>query len=178
MPTNLAGWISADVDTFVSETLADQHLLEQFSCGNDALDTWLHKHALHAQSMRTARTFVWNAGDQLVVAYFSLAAHLIVRADLPPRIGRGAPDAIPSVLLARLALDRSLHGQGFGGELLVDALTRAVQASEVAAARLVVVDAINEAAASFYEHHGFTAVPSNRQRLVQKISDIAAALDG
>jgi hypothetical protein len=38
--------------------------------------------------------------------------------------------------------------------------------------------AINEAAASFYEYHGFTAVPSNRLRLVQKISDIAAALDG
>ncbi len=176
MPPSPAGWISADVDAFVSETLADQHLLEQFSCGNDALDTWLHKHARHAQSMRTARTFVWHDGDQLVVAYFSLAAHLVVRADLPPRIGRGAPDAIPAVLLARLALDRSLHGQGLGGELLVDALSRAVQASEVAAARLVVVDAIDEAAASFYGHHGFTAVPGNRQRLVQKISDIAAAL--
>ncbi len=74
-------------------------------------------------------------------------------------------------------MDRSLHGQGLGGELLFDALSRAVQASEVVAARLVVVDAIDEAAASFYEHCGFTAVPGNRQRLVQKISDIAAALD-
>jgi GNAT superfamily N-acetyltransferase len=166
------------VDNFVSETLAEQHLLERFSCGKEGLDTWLYKHARHAQSLRTARTFVWDAGDQLVVAYFSLAAHLIVRADLPPKVGRGAPNAIPAVLLARMALDWSLHGQGLGGELLVDALTRAVQASEVAAARLVVVDAINEAAASFYEHHGFTAVPSNRLRLVQKISDIAAALDG
>jgi GNAT superfamily N-acetyltransferase len=164
------------VDAFISETLADQHLLERFTCGNHALDTWLHRHARHAQSMRTARTFVWHAGDQLVVAFFSLAAHLIVRADLPPRIGCGAPDAIPAVLLARLALDQSLHGQGLGGELLLDALSRAVQASEVAAARLVVVDAIDEAAASFYEHHGFTAVPGNRQRLVQKISDIAVAL--
>jgi hypothetical protein len=33
-------------------------------------------------------------------------------------------------------------------------------------------------AASFYEHHGFVAVPGNPQRLVQKISDIAAALGG
>jgi GNAT superfamily N-acetyltransferase len=80
------------------------------------------------------------------------------------------------VLLARIALDRSLQGQGLGGELLVDALSRAVQASDVAAARLVVVDAIDEAAAAFYEHHGFVAVPGNRQRLVQKVNDIAAAL--
>jgi hypothetical protein len=45
-----------------------------------------------------------------------------------------------------------------------------------ATARLVVVDAIDEAAARFYEHHGFIAMPGNRQRLVQKIGDIAAAL--
>lgn len=115
-------------------------------------------------------------GGKVVVAYLSLAAHLVVRADLPPRLGRGSPDAIPAVLLARLALDRSLQGQGLGGELLVDALSRAVQASDVAAARLVAVDAIDEAAAAFYEHHGFVAVPGNRQRLVQKVNDIAAAL--
>jgi GNAT superfamily N-acetyltransferase len=164
------------VHSFVSESLADRHQLEPFSSGSDALDVWLQRHARHAQSMRTARTFVWHAGDDLMVAYFSLAAHLVVRAELPRKIARGAPDAIPAVLLARLALDRSLHGQGLGGELLLDALSRAVRASKVAAARLVVVDAIDEAAAAFYEHHGFTAVPGNRQRLVQRISDIAAAL--
>jgi GNAT superfamily N-acetyltransferase len=164
------------VHTFVSETLAEHHLLEEFASGNHALDDWLHHHARHAQSMRTARTFVWHGGDKVVVAYFSLAAHLVVRADLPPRLGRGSPDAIPAVLLARIALDRSLQGQGLGGELLVDALSRAVQASDVAAGRLVVVDAIDEAAAAFYEHHGFVAVPGNRQRLVQKVNDIAAAL--
>jgi GNAT superfamily N-acetyltransferase len=173
---SLAACSSADVHTFVSETLADHHLLEQFSSGNPALDVWLQSYARHAQSMRTARTFVWHTGDRVVVAYFSLAAHLVVRAELPPKIGRGSPDAIPAVLLARLALHRSLHGQGLGGELLLDALSRTVQASDVAAARLVVVDAIDEAAASFYEHHGFVAVPGNPQRLVQKISDIAAAL--
>jgi predicted N-acetyltransferase YhbS len=163
------------VQAFVSETLTDDHLLERFSSGNDALEVWLQHHARHAQSMRTARTFVWHGGDKIVVAYFSLAAHL-VRADLPPKLGRGSPDAIPAVLLARLALDQSLDGQGLGGELLLDALSRAVQASDVAAARLVVVDAIDEAAAAFCEHHGFIAVPGNRQRLVQKVSDIAAAL--
>ena len=175
-PLSPAGCSSAEVSPFISEALAEHHLLERFTSGNDALDIWLLNHARHAQSMRTARTFVWHTGDQVVIAYFSLAAHLVVRAELPPRVARGSPDAIPAVLLARLALDRSLHKQGLGGELLLDALSRAVQASEVAAARLLVVDAIDEAAAAFYEHHGFVAVPGNRQRLVQKISDIAAAI--
>lgn len=161
---------------YVSETLAEHHKLDRFASGSGAMDTWLRDHARHAQAMRTARSFVWHEGDEVALAYFSLASHLVVRAELPARVGRGSPDAIPAVLLARLALDRSLHGQGLGGQLLLDALSRAVQASEIAAARLMVVDAIDDQAAAFYEHHGFVAVPGNRQRQVQKIGDIAAAI--
>jgi predicted N-acetyltransferase YhbS len=126
--------------------------------------------------MRTAQTFVWHRGDGVVRAYFSLAAHLVVRATVPVRVGRGAPDAIPAILLARLALDRSLHGTGLGGELLWDALARSVAASEIAAARVIVVDAIDEDAAAFSRHHGFQPSPANPLRLVQKVSDVAAAL--
>ena len=162
---------------FISERLAPQHRLEEFHCGEEALDRWLIDHAAHAQSMRTAQTFVWHTGDDRVVAYFSLAAHLVVRGELPSKIGRGSPVSIPAVILARLALDRGLHGDGLGGELLWDALTRVRSASDIAAARLVVVDAISEEVASFYQHHGFTPIPNNPNRLVQKLSNIAAALD-
>lgn len=161
---------------FVSERLAIHHDLTRFHSGVDALDRWLMDHATHAQSMRTAQTFVWHEGDGPVVGYYSLAAHLVVRAELPQKVGRGSPASIPAVLLARLALDATLHGEGLGGELLWDALIRALAASDIAAARLVVVDAINPPAAAFYQHHGFTTVPDNPHRLVQKLSDIAAAL--
>lgn len=161
---------------FVSEALNEEHDLERFDSGVEPLDRWLRSSATQAQRMRTARTFVWHESDRVVLAYFSLAAHLVVRAELPKRVGRGSPDAIPSVLLARLALDRSLHGRGLGGELLWDALSRACAAADIAAARVVVVDAIDGDAAAFYQHHGFTAVPDNPNRLVQKVSEIAAAL--
>lgn len=160
----------------VSESLGEAHLIDQFSCGNAALDGWLVRSAHHAQSMRTARTFIWHRGDLRVVAYFSLAAHLLNRADMPSRTGRGSPDQIPSIMLARLALSTELHDDGLGGELLHDALSRAVAASELAGARLVVVDAINESAAEFYRHHGFVQVPGNPSRMVQKMSDIVASL--
>jgi predicted N-acetyltransferase YhbS len=110
------------------------------------------------------------------VAYFTLAAHLIAREALPKRTGRGSPSVIPAILLARLALDRSLQGQGLGAELLWDALARAVAANRHAAARVVVVDAADEQGASFYEHFGFEPVPGHPNRLVQKISSIEAAL--
>lgn len=162
---------------YVSERLVLHHQLVEFRCGVEALDRWLVDHAAHAQSMRTAQTFVWHTGDNRVVAYFSLAAHLVVRGELPSRIGRGSPFSIPAVMLARLALDRGLHSDGLGGELLWDALTRARLASDIAAARLVVVDAISPEADSFYQYHGFVPIPGNPYRLVQKLSNIAAALD-
>jgi predicted N-acetyltransferase YhbS len=108
--------------------------------------------------------------------YFTLAAHVVARETLAKRTGRGSPDVIPAILLARLALDRSKQGQGLGAELLWDALSRAVAANRHVAARLVVVDAVDERAASFYEHFGFEPIPGNPARLVQKLSSIEAAL--
>ncbi len=163
--------------SYVSERLTPRHHLDAFRCGVEALDRWLLDHATHAQSMRTAQTFVWHTGDRHVVGYFSLAAHLLVRGELPKRLGRGSPTSIPAVLLARLALDVGLHGDGLGGELLWDALTRARAASDIAAARLVVVDAISAEAAAFCDHHGFSPIPDNPNRLVQRMSEIASALD-
>lgn len=92
------------MDDFVSEALTARHAFGEFSSGEPALDAWLLDSAMHASAMRTAKTFVWHRGDLDVVAYFSLAAHLIVRDTLPKKAARGAPNAIPAVLLARLAL--------------------------------------------------------------------------
>ncbi|MDQ6928497.1 MAG: N-acetyltransferase [Actinomycetota bacterium] len=163
---------------FTSELLGANHDLGHLDCGNAQLNEWLSESAHHAAAMNTGRTFVWHRGDHRVLAYFTLAAHLVTRADVPSKLGRGSPWFIPSVLLARLALDRTLHGQSLGSELLWDALSRAVAASRQAAARLVVVDAIGEDVASFYRHHGFVPLPEQPLRLVQKLSSIEAALTG
>lgn len=103
------------------------------------------------------------------------ARHRLVRDELSKSIGHGSPAEVPAVLLARLALDQHLHGRGLGGILLADALQRVVVATALVAARFVVVDALHESAVAFYEHHGFRRIPSTR-RLVQKLSDVAAAL--
>jgi GNAT superfamily N-acetyltransferase len=161
---------------FTSELLREDHDRTGFNSGNVDLDSWLRDHALHASAMNTGRTFVWHAGDGIVVAYFTLAAHLVARDAVAKRTGRGSPDVIPAILLARLALHRAQQGQGLGAELLWDALSRAVAANRQAAARLVVVDAVDGRAASFYEHFGFEPIPGNPARLVQKLSSIEAAL--
>jgi GNAT superfamily N-acetyltransferase len=119
---------------------------------------------------------VWHRHDKVVVAYYTLAAHAIEAEEVPRSIARGGPSRIPAILLARLALDQSLHGSGRGGALLSDAVSRALEASQTVAARLVVVDAIDEDAAAFYRHFGFKETPVN-ERLVMKMSDVAVAQD-
>jgi GNAT superfamily N-acetyltransferase len=162
---------------YLSQRIAARHDLAGFACGNATLDRWLASAALTADAMGTARTYVWTDED-LVVGYFSLCPHEVRRDELPSRLGHGAPHSIPAILLARLALDRRLHGQGLGASLLLDALGRATDAIEIAGGRLVVVDAIDEPARRFYEHHGFRAAPSRPARLFRKASDVAATLRG
>jgi len=82
---------------FVSEALTDQHDLSQFSCGKEELDDWLRSSALHAAAMNTGRTFVWRADQRGVVAYFTLAAHLIAREQIPRKVGRGSPHRVKTV---------------------------------------------------------------------------------
>ncbi|GID45734.1 N-acetyltransferase GCN5 [Actinoplanes capillaceus] len=159
---------------FISEALGEHHETSQFDSSKPSLDAWLQQHALTTEARRTGRTFVWQNQGR-VIGYYTIAAHLIVRDELPRALGRGNPGQIPAVLLARLALDKSLQGRGLGGALLADALDRIVIATQTVAARFVVVDAIDEVAHAFYIHHGFRDIPGT-MRLIQKISDIAAAL--
>lgn len=161
---------------FRSERLdVERHEVGHFACGEESLDAWLREQAVPATARRTARTWVWVDGDGAVVGYYALAAHKVARGDVPARIGRGGPAEIPAVLLARLALSESLRGRGLGVVLVADALARIVDATQTVAARLVVVDALHERVACFYESLGFRRVP-DRLLLVQKIADIEAAL--
>ncbi len=152
----------------------DHHNVSGFTCGEQALDLWLTDQAATAAKRGTARTWVWLDGEDKVVGYYALAAHKVTREQVPSRIGRGGPAEIPAVLLARLALSEHLHGRGLGAVLVADALERVVIVTGTVAARLVVVDALTEAVAHFYEKLGFRRIPGSL-RLVQKIADIEAA---
>ncbi len=162
--------------TFRSERLRVEHVLTGFDSGESVLDNWLIGSALNADRSGTARTFVWSDDELRVVAYISLCPHEFRREVLPSKVGRGSPNVIPAILLARLALDRRLHGEGLGAQLLVDAIGRAVDAVRLAGGRFIVVDALHERAASFYQRFGFQEVPDVPLRLVMKASDAAASL--
>jgi predicted N-acetyltransferase YhbS len=161
---------------YLAEPLGEHHDLEGFDCGNDELNDWLRLHAATATGQGT-RTYIVLDEGRRVVGYVSIAPHTIDRERVSRFQGRGAPRQIPAVLLAKLALDRSLQGQRLGSELLVVALGVIVEAARRVGGKAVVVDAIDDAAARFYEYHEFVPIPGNPHRLVRKLSTIARALE-
>lgn len=130
------------------ELLTSAHDLEGFASGHRELDDWLVRSALHSQRMNTARVYVLVEA-RVIVGYFAIAPHVVARSEVPPSLGHGSPNAIPSFLLARLAVSMQRQGQGQGAELLIAAIETMLAVMKSGGGRLLVVDAINERAANF-----------------------------
>lgn len=158
------------------ELLTDDHVIEGFSSGNDELDAWLTHAALTAQRAGTSRVHVWVEGES-VIGYFAFLPHSVRRLEMPQSVGRGSPDVVPGFLLGRLALASRHHDSGRGGELLALALERVLAAIRSGGGRVIVVDAIDDNAVSFYQHFGFKALPDYPNRLFLKASSAAASLE-
>ncbi|OMH28292.1 hypothetical protein BKD30_01910 [Tersicoccus phoenicis] len=158
---------------YESVALTARHDVAGFDCGVPSLNAWLGERALRAQRAGTARTFVWVTAEapEQVWAYFSLAPTELARDSLTRSQSSGY-STVPGYLLARLAVHTALRGSAYGAQVLVDALSRAASAAEGGGGRLVVVDALDDAAVSFYRHHDFTPVKDNPRRLVLKTATI------
>lgn len=161
-----------------SQPLGGHHDLAHFDSGVGSLDVWLRTQAVRADHSDTARTYVWTgSGTHRVVTYYAITPTQIRREELS-RSRTGGVSVVPGYLLARLALDRSLQGQGLGGQLLRDSLEVIVAAAGQAAGRLIVVDATDDAAAGFYRHYDFQPVVGDPHRLVMKVATARRALSG
>jgi GNAT superfamily N-acetyltransferase len=143
------------------EALGPGHrpLLTGFQNQHPSLVEYLKRYALrHATKDLLARTFVAiddaPAGPR-VAGYFSLATVSVDRASAGkhPNLTRLPRFPIPGVLLARLAVDARVQGQGLGRYLFEEALGLTLQLAKAGpiAFRLLVTDAT---AARFYERHG------------------------
>lgn len=160
---------------FIREQLTANHDISDFDSGEPELDLWLKQHALTASGRDYGRTYVWHSGDARVVAFFTLSGYLIDRDQLPERKRKGEQREIPSILLGKLALDKSLQKQHFSEELIADAVIEAERASNHAAARYLIVDAIDPTLIGFYEKFGFTRTTGlldHQTRLFARIKDL------
>jgi GNAT superfamily N-acetyltransferase len=153
-----------------------RHDTSAFESGSEALDRWLVRYAGQSERRDAARTFVM-ADAGAVIGYYALLAGELEHGEATEQTRRGLSRRypIPVAILARLAVDRRHQQRGLGAMLLRDALERVVLASEELAVRAVVVHAIDQRAARFYEHFGFRALSSRPRTLMVTLAELRAA---
>jgi len=152
--------------------LRREHRLDEFDCGKEDLNRFLKRQAWNNQQAHSAQTYVL-AKDFLVLGYYSLAAGAVTHDEATERAKKGlARHPIPVILLARLAVDNSIHGKGLGSALLKDALMRAATAADTIGARALLVHAKDDDARAFYEHFTFEASLSDPYHLMLLMKDL------
>jgi ribosomal protein S18 acetylase RimI-like enzyme len=163
---------------FTVHVLGD-HDRAGFSCGVAALDTYFKTQV--GQDVRRRVTSCFVAVDTaiaVVAGFYTIAAASILVSELPESVKKKLPryPSVPAIRVGRLAVDLRFRGRGLGGALLADAAARAINA-EVAAFAMI-VDAKDEAAAAFYERHGFRRLTSLPRCLFLALATAERALAG
>nr|WP_211175846.1 GNAT family N-acetyltransferase [Brasilonema sp. UFV-L1] len=156
------------------QPIKPEYLLEDFDSGNPELDDWLRKRALKNEDTGASRTYVVTM-EQKIIAYYCLANGSVLNTSAPGRVSRNMPDAIPVMVIGRLAVDQNWQGKGIGRGLVRDAVLRTLQAASIAGIRAILVHAISEKAGQFYQKCGFIASPVAPMTLMVTIGDVKAA---
>jgi GNAT superfamily N-acetyltransferase len=154
------------------------HRVDQFSCGEAALDRWLIAYAGQNQQRDAARTFVTTEPGGKVAGYYTLVAGQVEHEQATSTVSKGLSRhfPIPVALIARVAITTQHQGTGLGRSLLLDALQRVLRASDQLAVRAVTVDALDDRAASFYRHFGFEPSPLAHRTLMIPLDAVQRTL--
>lgn len=159
------------------ERLDRSHERDPFSCGNPVLDEFLRRLVSQYEKRNLGRNYVAvQPPSKQVLGYYTLASGSVAFQNVPDPAAKKLPHhPIPVVLLARLAVEHSLHGQGHGEALLIDALRRCLRVAEELGVHAVEVDAIDEHAKAFYEKYGFAALLDSPLHLFLPVATIRQA---
>jgi len=158
---------------YIIEPISKNHNRKNFSCGKPLLDEYLHRYARQNDEKNIAKTFVAVDERNNAVGYYSLCTASIEFEDFPEEMRKQLPNyPVPAALIARLAIDEKLRGQGLGAKLLVDALQRVLTASAEIAIKAVLVDAMDGDAFEFYRHYEFIELPDQDLKLFLPIETI------
>lgn len=159
--------------------LTQEHDLDQFDCGQDAMTDWLRRFAFTSDRAGMCSVYVTTpAGDTRVVGYYGLATAGVSPASASERLTKGVGRYdIPVILLARLAVDRDFQGHGLGRALLKDALQRVLNVSDQVGVRAILIHALDDSARAFYMSFAeFEPSPTDPLHLQLLLKDLKKTL--
>lgn len=136
-----------------------------FNCGKELLNNYLIRQVSQDIRRKLTVCFLLVDDEDNVKGYYTLSNAGIPRDDLPAKLAKKLPRSyqnLPVTLLGRLAIERSVSGQGYGKFILIDALKRCLQVSATSVGSMaVIVDPLDEAAIRFYRKYGFIHLPDS-----------------
>jgi len=147
------------------EPLGSHHDRAGFGCGIESLDRYFRTQA--GQDARRKANGVFVLVDPRepnnVLGYYTLCATGLPQGDVPVAARKHIPryPLVSATLVGRLAVTATRQGQGLGALLLADAVRRTYASASSVGSSMLVVDAISEQAAAFYEANGFVRLPDS-----------------
>jgi GNAT superfamily N-acetyltransferase len=163
----------------------EKHDRTAFSCGVEQVDNFFKKTANKLTKADNLRVFVMVDPAGQVIGFYAMNAHKIDYTDLPAKYARNRPGhgAIPAVYISMIGVDVRFRGSGFGGDLLIDCLTRIARVAEDLGVAIVMLDVLDcgnpklvEKRKQLYTGYGFAPLPSNDMRLFLSLATVQALI--
>lgn len=153
--------------------LLGEHDRQGFDCGVEGLNEYFRIRVSQDVRRRVSLCYVViEVATNHIAGFYTLAATGVALGDLPEPVTKRLPryPSVPAVRIGRLAIDRIFQGRKLGGALLFDAIDRTIKSGIAAFA--IVVDAQDDRAVAFYEHHGFQRFEDRKKTLFLPIGDV------
>jgi GNAT superfamily N-acetyltransferase len=152
------------------EPITKRHNRKGFDCGTADLNDFLAKYARQAHESGASKTYVAvdKADGTTILGFYTLSPVAIDFSLAPERAlpAGGGKHPIGGFSLGRLAVSKTLQGQGLGGELLISAARRCIRVSAEVGGTLLLIDAKDEQAAAWYKSYGALEIPKAPLSLV------------
>jgi len=154
-----------------------KHDRKSFDCGVPSLNAFLQTQARQDAERYFSVSYVL-AEDARILGYFSLSTYALELGELSLEMQQRLPRhaLVPAMLLARLAVDQSQQGKGLGLVLLNLAFKKVGNIALEAGVHLLVVDALDDGAARFYQKFGFIPLPERPLKLILPMTTILKSL--
>lgn len=163
----------------------ERHDRAAFSCGVEQVDNFLKRTAGKLTRADNTRVHVLADPAGAILGFYAINAHAIDYQGLPKRYARTRPahGSIPAAFLSMIGVDHRHSGQGYGGDLLADALVRVACAADQLGIAVVILDVLDDGNVeaidrrlALYARYGFQPLPSQPLRLFLPVATIRKML--
>jgi predicted GNAT family N-acyltransferase len=145
-----------------------------FNCGDSTLNDYIQKYARKQSQGNVSQTHIlFDFINKKIISYYSVSAQSVKKESLLSKLGFPVKE-IPGMLIGRLAVDITFRGKGYGGYTLIEALKKIRSISRDFGIKIVIVDALNATAVSFYKGYGFIEFDDNPMRLFLAVDSVDA----